>query len=323
MRKLERKGIRKTARTPKTETNNVIKRQTLKDMFQRFMIDKRTEALTQTTIDDYDRHFGYLLDFLGGDLTQKEITTDVFREYIGYMLHTKNLSPVTTNVRIRTIRAFLRHCFEHGWINEQIHEFFKPVKTGEIKIEAFTPEEINVLLEQIDETRYMGFRNKVMILTLLDTMVRISELIKIRRKNVDLKTGHIQLEPHETKMKRYRVVPLSNKSIRLLSEYMEETEDFEAETLFLTYDGRPINANTFRKNLVEYKEAAGINKRVSPHIFRHTGALFYIMNGGDPFSLQDILGHTDMSMVRRYIKMTNVHIKRQHNTFSPLKNLSR
>ncbi|TCP54435.1 phage integrase family protein [Tumebacillus sp. BK434] len=72
----------------------------------------------------------------------------------------------------------------------------------------------------------------------------------------------------------------------------------------------------------EYGELAGIrNKRVSPHTFRHTGALFYILNGGDPFSLQKILGHTDMSMVRKYIQMTSADVKRQHNIFSPLKNI--
>lgn len=84
-----------------------------------------------------------------------------------------------------------------------------------------------------------------------------------------------------------------------------------------------MSANSFRKRLSEYGDMAGIkNKRVSPHTLRHTGALLYILNGGDPFSLQKILGHTDMQMVRRYIQMTNTDIKRQHNIFSPLKNLN-
>ncbi|OOE10820.1 tyrosine-type recombinase/integrase [Fictibacillus arsenicus] len=322
MVKTTRKGIRKT--TVNRKSRNIIKNMTLYEMFQRFMIDKRAEGLSRTTIEGYEITYGYLEDFLLGDLANEEITTDVFTDYIGYMLHEKNLSPVTANVRIRTMRAFLRYCYERDWIYEPIHESFKPVKTGEIKIDAFTPDEVNLLLHQIDDTRYVGFRDKVMILIMLDTMVRVSELLKIRRANVDLKNGSIQLEPHETKMKRARIVPLSTKSVKLLAEYLEETQDFEEDTLFVTYDGRPISDNTFRKQLIQYKDLAGIkNKRVSPHTFRHTGALFYILNGGDPFSLQDILGHTDMSMVRRYIKMSNVHIKRQHNSFSPLLSLNK
>jgi integrase/recombinase XerD len=161
-----------------------------------------------------------------------------------------------------------------------------------------------------------------MIYVLLDTMVRISELLNMKRSNVDLKIGNIKLEPHETKTKRTRSVPNSTKTIKLLDEYIRESEDFGNEYLFETYDCRDILSNTWRRRLTELGEMAGItNKRVSPHTFRHTGALFYIMNGGDPFSLQKILGHSDMSMVRKYIQMTDSDVKRQHNSFSPLKSI--
>lgn len=235
------------------------------------------------------------------------------------MLHDKESSPVTANVRIRTIRAFLRYCFIEGWIEDPIHERFKPVRTKEDTLESFTPNEIKLLLNAIDDTTYKGFRDKVIVYVLLDTMVRCSELIKIKRENVDLKAGTIQLEPHETKSKRARIVPLSSKTLRLLKEYIGITEAFEAEHLFLTFEGTQLSDRTIRCNLRDWGDLAGIsNKRVSPHTFRHTGALFYILNGGDPFSLQKILGHSDMSMVRKYIQMTDTDVKRQHNVFSPI-----
>ncbi|WP_338447756.1 tyrosine-type recombinase/integrase [Niallia oryzisoli] len=238
------------------------------------------------------------------------------------MFNDKGLAPTTANVRIRTMRAFLRYCYQEGWIEEPIHERFKPVKTPEDEIQAFTPAEVKALLNQSDDSRFVGFRDKVMIYVLLDTMVRISELLNMKRSNVDLKSGFIKLEPHETKTKRSRSVPISTKTIKLLEEYMKESEDFGSEYLFVTYDGRDILSNTWRRRLTELGEMAGIsNKRVSPHTFRHTGALFYIMNGGDPFSLQKILGHSDMSMVRKYIQMTDSDVKRQHNSFSPLNSI--
>jgi integrase/recombinase XerD len=317
-RKTKRKGMRNfNSPTPR---HNMIEDLTLKEMFQRFMNYKKTESLTRTTINDYHIHFGYLIDYLEGDLYREEITLEVFRGYIGHMLHDKGLSPVTANVRIRTMRAFIRYCFLEGYIDEPIHDRFKPVKTQEDTLESFSPTEVKQLMSVIDELTYVGFRDKVMMLVMLDTMVRASELLSMRRTNVDLKAGEIKLEPHETKTKRARIVPLSLKSIKLLEEYLVETEDFGEETLFLTYDGRPIAGNTWRKRLMELGDLAGIiNKRVSPHTFRHTGALFYILNGGDPFSLQKILGHTDMSMVRKYIQMTNTDVKKQHNQFSPIK----
>ncbi|MFA9559649.1 tyrosine-type recombinase/integrase [Evansella sp. AB-rgal1] len=235
------------------------------------------------------------------------------------MIHDKGLSPVTANVRIRTMRAFIRHCFMEGWIEEPIHERFKPVKTEEDTLESFTPEEIKKLINAIDDTTNRGFRDLVVVYLLLDTVVRCSELIKMKRSFVDLAEGTIQLEPHATKTKRARIVPLSSKTITLLKEYLAETEEFQSEFLILTYEGEPISDSTVREYLREWGDKAGItNKRVSPHTFRHTGALYYVLNGGDPFSLQKILGHSDMSMVRKYIQMTNADVKRQHNMFSPI-----
>jgi integrase/recombinase XerD len=295
---------------------------TMAEMFERFMLFKKTEGLTKVTINDYYLHYNYLLEFLERDIEKEEMTIDLFRDYIGYMLNEKDLSPVTANVRIRTIRAFLRYCYLENYIEEPIHERFKPVKTKEDTLESFTPTEIKKLLNAVDETSYTGFRDKVLIYVLLDTMIRCTELINLRRSNVDLKQGFIKLESHETKTKRGRVVPLSTRTVKLLKEYMEETADFESEWLIVTYEGEKMADNTIRYRLREIGEQARvINKRVSPHTFRHTGALFYILNGGDPFSLQKILGHSDMSMVRKYIQMTDESVKKQHNTFSPLKSV--
>lgn len=315
-----RKSVRKGGRDNRSRSRikSIEQKFTLDELFERFMAYKVTEGLTELTIQGYYEHFHFLHEFIQGDLANEEITFEIFRDYIGFMINEKRLAPRTVNVRIRTIRAFLRYCFNEGWIDNAIHEKFKPIKTPEDEIEAFTPAEIKALLNQIDDSRYVGFRDRVMIYTLLDTMVRISELLNIKRCNVDLKSGYIKLEPHRTKTKRARTVPVSIKTLKLLKEYIMESEDFGSDYLFLTYDGRPILDNTWRRRLTEYGQNAGIkNKRVSPHTFRHTGALFYVMNGGDPFSLQKILGHSDMSMVRRYIQMTDADVKKQHNSFTP------
>ncbi|MBU9712394.1 tyrosine-type recombinase/integrase [Evansella tamaricis] len=299
-KKFYRSSIRNGQKLPYSVNRAIMGTLTLYEMFDKFMSYKRSEGLTPLTIEDYI-HFRYLDQFIGGDLKNEEVCTDVFMDYTGYLLHEKKLKPTTVNVRIRTLRAFLRHCYIEGWIEEPIHETFKPVKTGEIPIQTFTLDEVKRLLDTPDDIRFVGFRDKVIMMILLDTMVRVSELSKIRRQDVDLKGGEIVLQPHITKTKRNRSVPLSNNTIKILTEYLYETEEFQEETLFVTYDGQPLNTGTIRKQLHFYGEIAGIkDKRVSPHIFRHTGAVLYILNGGDPFSLQRILGHTDMSMVRRY-----------------------
>jgi integrase/recombinase XerD len=292
---------------------------TLVEMFERFLVAKRSEALAKRTLEDYETHFGYFYEFLEGDIKAESITADLLREYLSYMIHDRGLKPMTVNLRVRTLRAFMRFCYVENYITAPIHESIKPIKAPEDTIQALTPSEIKVLLSVIDESYYSGYRDKIMIYALLDTMVRISELLAIKRENIDLKAGFIQLAAEDTKTRKTRMVPLSSHTIKLLAQYLDETSDFNSEYLFVTNDGRQLSANTFRRNMQEYGEKAMIkNKRVSPHTLRHTGALYYIMNGGDPFSLQKILGHSDMSMVRKYIQMTESDVKRQHNTFSPL-----
>lgn len=319
MSKIKNSKVRMYSRNGVNASKQSIKEElSLTTMFNMFITDKSIEGLSKRTLHDYHVHFNYLMKFLGEDIANTECNKELFKGYISYMLHEKCLSPVTANVRIRTIRTFLRYCFLNDYIDDSIHEHFKPVKTKEDTLESFTPEEIKRLLSVVDENSYKGFRDKVIVYVLLDTLVRCSELVNIKRNSVDLKAGFIALESANTKTKKGRTVPISTKTTKLLREYMNITSDYDTEFLFLTYEGEPLSDNTVRKNLAEIGEKARVTKRVSPHTFRHTGALFYVLNGGDPFSLQKILGHSDMSMVRKYIQMTNTDVKKQHNIFSPL-----
>lgn len=296
---------------------------TITGLYERFCKYKQTEGMSERTLKDYKSHFHYLMTFLDDeDISRSEITRDLFREYISWMLYGRELSPVTVNVRLRTLRAFLRFCYKEAYIQQPIHEDLKILKTPQDLIESFTAEEIRKLLSVIDKESYTGFRDALIIQFLLDTMVRVSELVAIKRENVHLDDGFVKLEATETKTRRARLVPLSARTISIIKEYLKETKEFESKYLILTYEGKPLSPDTIRWSLRQIGEAAEItNKRVSPHTFRHTGALMYIMNGGDPFSLQKILGHSHMNMVRRYIQMTDMDVKAQHDMFSPLNSI--
>jgi integrase/recombinase XerD len=290
------------------------------EMFDEFMLIKKGEGLAKRTIAEHYNNFGYFKDYMNRELLSDEMTTELFMSWITFMREEMDYSPMTINIRVRTMRAFLRYCYEDkAWISEPIHKRFKPIKAPIDVVEAFSVEEYRRLIAAIDDENYVGFRTKVMTYVLLDTMVRVCELVDIKRQNIDFKTMAIRLEAADTKTRVGRVVPISSRSAKLLSEYMRETEDSGNEYVFLTYEGEKIGEATVRDNLRVYGQIAKItNKRVSPHTLRHTGALFYILNGGDPFSLQRILGHSHMNMVRRYVQMTNLDVQNQHSTHSPL-----
>ncbi|WHY93735.1 site-specific integrase [Neobacillus cucumis] len=310
-----RKGLRRNKRAASSEIL-----MTMTEMFEEFMLIKKGEGLAKRTIQEHYVHFGYFKDYIGRELTADEMTTDLFMGWITFMLEEMDYSPMTVNIRVRTVRAFLRYVYEEKmWIDEPIHRRFKPIKAPIDVVEAFTVEEFRRLIAAIDDDTYVGYRTKVITFVLLDTMVRVSELVDMKRQNIDFKTMSIRLEAADTKTRTARIVPISPRTAKLLSEYLHETEEFGNEYIFLSYEGEKIGESTVRDNLRVYGQVAKItNKRVSPHTLRHTGALFYILNGGDPFSLQRILGHSHMNMVRRYVQMTNMDVQNQHSVHSPL-----
>ena len=234
---------------------------TITGLYERFCKYKQTEGMSERTLKDYKSHFHYLMKFLDDeDISRSEMTRDLFREYISWMLYEQGLSPVTVNVRLRTLRAFLRFCYKEGYIQQPIHEDLKILRTPQDLIESFTAEEIRKLLSVIDKESYTGFRDALIIQFLLDTMVRVSELVAIRRENVHLDDGFVKLEAAETKTRRARLVPLSVRTIVILKEYLKETKEFESEYLFLTYEGKPLSADTVRWRLRQIGQAGKYNQ---------------------------------------------------------------
>src|SRR3954464_14995778 len=110
--------------------------------------------------------------------------TEVFMGWITYMIEEIDYTPGTVNIRIRTMRAFLRYCYEDKmWLSEPVHKRFKPIKAPVDVVEAFTVEEYRRLIVAIDDENYVGCRTKVMTFALLDTMVRVYELVDMKRQH--------------------------------------------------------------------------------------------------------------------------------------------
>jgi integrase/recombinase XerD len=312
-----RKGL---MRKYKRSTGAITSELSMTEMFEEFMLIKKGEGLAKRTVAEYYTNYQYFVDYIGREMTASEMNSELFASWITYMSDEMSYAPATINIRVRTMRSFLRYAYEDKqWIDEPIHKRFKPIKAPIDVVESLTPEEFRRLIGAIDDSTYTGFRTQVITYVLLDTLIRVCELVDIKRQNIDLKTMSIRLEAADTKTRIGRVVPISTRTAKLLSEYLAETEEFGNDYVFLTYEGEPMSEATVRDNLRLYGAVAKItNKRVSPHTLRHTGALFYIMNGGDPFSLQRILGHSHMNMVRRYVQMTNMDVQNQHSAYSPL-----
>lgn len=250
-----------------------------------------------------------------------QITPQILKEkYILYMLETLTLSPVTVNGRIRSCRAFFEFLHEEGHIAQNPAKSILPLKSRKTVIETFSREQLNTLLSTPDKNTFTGFRDHVMMLLLLETGIRVSELARIKLEDIRWGDGSILVLG---KGNKERLVPFQSRMKAALRRYLSARGHVEGEHhVFLTIDNIPMSQRNIQERIQDYGKAAQIQGvRVSPHTFRHTFAKMYIKNGGDAFSLQAILGHTTLDMVRHYVNLFSSDVYEQHRKFSPLERL--
>jgi site-specific recombinase XerD len=166
-----------------------------------------------------------------------------------------------------------------------------------------------------------GLRDRAMMMLMMDSGLRVSEATCLEADRVDWLNCSVTVMG---KGRKERTVPFSARTAQALLEYARARSQgrVQAPQFFLGRTGRAMERTLVRKLMVRYGKAAGIEGvRVSPHTLRHTFAVFYIRNGGDSFSLQEILGHSTLEMTKRYVHLARRDLSEQHKKFSPIQAL--
>ncbi|MEQ6391237.1 tyrosine-type recombinase/integrase [Bacillaceae bacterium S4-13-58] len=300
----------------------------LHDLFNVFMKAKQLEGLSERTLKDHQSPFKYFDSYREENFPSlilgKDISKEVIRDYIFYMSITKGLSPVTVNIRLRSLKCFFKFLYDENHIPINPTERIKLMKTPEDTIPAFSKEQITQILLQPDQQSYAGFRDYVLMMTFLDTGIRCKEVLGLETMHFNEMNKTITIPAYLAKNRKERTLPLSSKTTKLFKTLTQETRALEEreDFIFLSNYGSQLDGSGIRERIRIYGKKAGItNVRVSPHTFRHTFTKFYILNGGDPFTLQRILGHSTMNMVRKYVQMNGEDIQFQHTQFSPIHHL--
>ncbi|WP_248926749.1 tyrosine-type recombinase/integrase [Paenibacillus hamazuiensis] len=310
--------------------------------FQLFIRAKETEGLRPKSILGYRNSYKYFQKWLLQQypkLSVSEFAADHIRQYILYMQHERprftehprlrlkyqtdiGLAAKTISVRTNFMKALFTFMYREGHIQTDIGSLVKVVKSKDDTVEAFTKEEMMLLLTAPNKEEYTGFRDYVLMFFLFDTGMRINETLLMKISNIDFIHRIIHIPAEDAKNGKPRSVPFTKKTKELLQQLIEENETMfgkQAESVFLSNYGEPLSQNQAYCRIREHGEQVGLkHKRVSPHIFRHTFSKMYILNGGDLFTLQKILGHSDLSMVRKYVQMNPDDLRKQHDTNSPM-----
>ena len=248
------------------------------------------------------------------------VTENMLKEVLIQMID-KGLSPTTINHRVRSLKQFYRYLVADAMVTNNPTEKLDRKKPQRTIIETFSEEQLNALLAIPDKSRFVGFRDYTLILLLLDTGVRLSELVGI--KLADLKLTDNEVIITEAKGGKNRRVFVSPKTKEALKKYIRIRGDIPGNPyLLIGSEDQPMKRRNVQERLSIYgKQLKLEGVRVSPHTFRHTFAKMYIMRGGDAFSLQALLGHSTLDMVKHYVNLWGSDLQKMHRQFSPVNHL--
>lgn len=258
------------------------------------------------------------------DIDISKITPSVIRYYLA--IRSKEVSPVTVRIHYMGLHTFFSFLFKDNLIDSNPMARVEKPKKVIREIPAYSKEDINKLLNTFDKDTFVGYRNYTLTCLLFGTGMRRSEAANLRLGDI-----HFDLDVIKVigKGDKFRNVPMGISLKSILLKYLKVRKKHIAAESISSSDFVFINSRTgqrLQSNAISdiYRMIAadqGINGvRVSPHTFRHTYAKFFLLNGGDVFSLQKILGHADIAVTKRYVTLNDKDIRTQNEKFNPLDN---
>lgn len=223
-------------------------------LHEQFMTVKKLEGLADKTLSDHITFMRYLKDWLQSEVKDYEnriVEKGVFLEYVAYM-YSKNYKPCTMNLRLRTLKCYLRWLYTERIILEDISAKIKLVKVPKDTKEPLTTVEIKRIFKVLNLAEYSNYRDFVIMLVILDCGVRINELLNVKVEDYNRKNKTIKICSETAKTREARVLPISLKTAKYLQRLINIAETNNEEYIFnSTYGGR-INTLNVIKNFEKY-----------------------------------------------------------------------
>lgn len=298
------------------ELNIIKKKVNDEEAFEKFFRDCYLRNLRPATIEYYKNEFQAFRRRI-----DKELIECHHKDIEDFILMSKQSIKITTiNTRLRALRSFYNFLFKSKLIDKNPMKNIKLLRDRQKNIETLDNKEIELLIKIIRKQQtFVSFRDEVMLLVFLDTGIRLSELVGIEIGDV---AGN-KIIIRKTKNLFERTVYLSEVTQEQLRRYIQIRGHIEATNkLFISQDNLELHPHSIQKRFTKYGNTANINKRVSPHTFRHTMAKRMILAGVDAFSLMHLLGHSDITVTKRYVNMWGEDLESKHKLHGALKGLN-
>ena len=287
------------------------------DLFNDYLVN--VKKASSNTLSSYLRDIRQFGDYLDSheEITYAEADEDVLCAYISWLRAAgKSVSTVSRN--IASLKCFYSFLQLHGHVKSNPTGKLVPDKTAQKLPQILTSKEVELLLEQPECTDMKGYRDKAMLELLYATGIRVSELISLNVSDVNLNVGVVRCYSHD----KERVIPMYPAAIRALTDYIEIVRPQmiaheDEESLFVNVSGERMSRQGFWKIIKSYQVKAHIEKDITPHTLRHSFAAHLLENGADLRSIQEMLGHADISSTQIYSQLVKKQLKDVYNKAHP------
>ena len=275
--------------------------ETIQSFTDYLQTEKKASKNTEVS---YQRDLRKLAVFLKEHGIEKpeQMNATVLNSYLLY-LEREHFSPATISRSIAAIHMFCQYACQEGKMVSDPSKALQPPRVERKMPEILSIAEVDLLLRQPKTDTPKGIRDKAMLEMLYATGIRVSELIHLKTQDVNLMMGYITCRDEKE-----RIVPFGGLAKKALEQYLGSARAAlmhgrEDDVLFVNCSGGPMSRQGFWKILKSYAKSAGITADITPHTLRHSFATHLLQNGADLKSVQEMMGHADMSTTQMYLHL--------------------
>ncbi|MCF8358139.1 MAG: site-specific tyrosine recombinase XerD [Prolixibacteraceae bacterium] len=280
------------------------------------------KGLSLNSINAYINDINKLMEFLKATykgITPQKVKLNHLRNFIEW-LNEKNVSPRTQARTISGIKSYFKYLLIEDKINSDPTTLLESPKIGRKLPDILSTEEIDNLISAIDLEKPEGQRNKAIIETLYSCGLRVSELVNLKVSNLFFNQGYIKVEG---KSDKERLVPVSERAVVEIKKYMNtyrknlKVAPNAQDILFLNRRGQMLSRVMIFTIIKNLAEKINLDKKISPHTFRHSFATHLIDGGADLRAVQEMLGHESILTTEIYTHLDREYLKDTINQFHP------
>ena len=286
------------------------------DLYERYLAEEKKAS--PNTLSSYLRDVNQFRRWLEGEGLSEEQAVQADVEAYTKALSAKGKSVATVTRSLASLKSFYAFLQREGRVEANPAKGIAPAKVERKLPQILTSKEVELFLEQPDAADAKGCRDKAMLELLYATGIRVSELIGLDLEHLNLSAGFVRCPGRG----KERIIPLYQAAVRALGVYVlhvrpQMLERPNEQALFVNMSGERMSRQGFWKIIKHYQEKAGICKDITPHTLRHSFAAHLLENGADLRSIQEMLGHADISSTQIYTQLVSSKLKHVYNKAHP------